>query len=101
MRLEDLTNVTFIEDNLRRRVESLLASDEPDELDFTDDIKETKKRVEYQRWNIENYGATSRELTSSETPPYHHPPPKTLKDVIASNNTVSSEKRKSYFSFWP
>lgn len=87
---EDLTNVTFIEDNLRRRVESLLASDEPDELDFTDDIKEARKRVEQQRWGIENYGAASSELPTSETPPY--PAPKTLKDVIASNNTASSEK---------
>ena len=97
MRSEDLTNVTFIEDNLRRRVESLLASDEPDELDFTDDIKEARKRVEQQRWGIENYGAASSELPTSETPPY--PAPKTLKDVIASNNTASSEKRKFYFSF--
>lgn len=83
---------------MRRRVESLLASDEPDELDFTEDIKDAKKRVSDQRWNIENYGAVSHESPTSGTPPYHNPPQKTLKDVIASNNTVSSEKRKSNFA---
>ncbi|CAG5098777.1 Oidioi.mRNA.OKI2018_I69.XSR.g15966.t2.cds [Oikopleura dioica] len=89
---EDLSNVNFIGDNLRRRVESLLASDDPDELDFTEDIKDAKKRLSEQKWNIENYGA-ARESPPSTTPPYHHPPPpKTLKDVIASNNTASSEK---------
>lgn len=92
---DDLSSTSFISDNLRRRVENLLASNDPDELDFTEDIKKTKKEVAERRWNIEHYPCNYgiKEVPASISPPLPSTvgfQQKTLKDVIASSSSSTS-----------